>query len=238
MKFIKYDSLNMEFKLFKSEVDYEYIFDNLDDDIKDDLCFLTTFYYERLIEELGDMVSLNLLIPSIKNIDSIPVKIFLYIVKDYKILIDGNSEQHSKVKIGINICLYAKDHYIVDRTESLQTLYFLNCDTANQEMFKNYIYNLLFYTHIIMNEFSFHPLLKNLYHEQDIDKFAEIKSAHIRLFGEFKQCSVCMENTTSSTKCNHMLCQKCACNLQKKICPICRRSISIEDNMEIQFYIT
>ena len=216
MKFIKYDSMDMEFKLFKSEVDYEYIFDNLDDDIKDDLHFLTSFYYERLNEELGDMVTLNLLIPNMKNIDSIPVKVFLFIVRDYKILVDSNTQQYPKVKIGVNVCLYLKDHYKVDMTESLQTIYFLNCDITNEEIFKNYIYNLLFYTHIIMNEFFFHPLLKNLYHEQDIDRFIEIKSAHIRLFGEFKECSVCLENTTSMTKCKHMLCQKCACNLEKK----------------------
>ena len=89
-----------------------------------------------------------------------------------------------------------------------------------------------------MNQFSYHPLLKNIYHDTDIEIFAEIKSAHIRLFGEFQQCSVCMENTTCMTKCKHMLCQKCACSLEKKICPICRRTITTEDNMEVQFYIT
>ncbi len=238
MKFIKYDNLNMEFKLFKSEVDYEYIFNNLEEDIKNDLHFLTDFYYARLVEELKDLISMTLLIPNMKNIDNIPIKTYLFIVRDYKILLQGNTQTYPKVKIGVNICLHLKDHYNIENTESLQGLYLLNCDTSNEEEFKNYIYILLFYIHIIMNEFSYHPLLKNIYHYEDIQRFVEIKSAHIRLFGEFQQCSVCMENTTSMTKCKHMLCQKCACNLEKKICPICRRSIIVEDNMEVQFYLT
>jgi len=239
MKFIKYDKLYMEFKLFKSEVDYEYIFNNLDEDIKEDLNFLATVYYERLVEELKDLITLNLLIPNMKSIDDIPVKIYLFIVRDYKLLVEsGSVTDYPKVKIGVNICLYLKDHYTDDATDSLQTLYFLNCDTSDQEIFKTYIYNLLFYTHIIMNNFSYHPLLTNIYHEEDIENFVEIKTAHIRLFGEFQQCSVCMENTISMTKCKHILCQRCACNLIKKVCPICRRSIVNEDNMEVQFYIT
>ena len=240
MKFIKYDSISMEFKLFKSNVDYEYIFNNLDEDIKEDISFLTQYYHERLVEELKDLITLNLTLPNTKSIDDIPVKTYLFIVKDYKILVDSanTQEEYTKVKIGIHVCLYLKDHYTFDTTGSLQTLYFLNCDTADEEIFKNYIYNLLFYTHIVMNYFCYNPLLKNIYHEEDIERFVEIKSAHIRLFGNFEQCSVCMENTTSMTKCKHMLCQKCACSLSKKLCPICRRPITTDDNMEVQFYIT
>jgi len=227
----------MEFKLFKSEVDYEYIFNNLEYGIKVDLYFLTNYYYISLLEKLKDSLTLNLIIPNVKSINGIPVKVYLYIVKDYKTSVD-NINERTNMKIGLNVCLNSKDYYTIDTTESLQTIYFLNCDTTDKEVFINYIYNLLFYTHIIMNEFCYNPLLKNIYHREDIQKFAAIKSAHIRLFGEFEQCSVCLENTTSMTECKHMLCQKCACSLVKKICPICRRSIDNEDDLEVHFYIT
>jgi hypothetical protein len=232
MKFIKYDSINMEFKLFRSEVDYEYKFNNLEEEIVKDLTYLTDFYHERLLEELVDMVTINILMPVTKKIDDIPVKIYFFAVEDYKALLGAN-QINTKLKMGINVCLYLKDHYMVDISETLQTVYFNRCDISDEDMFKNYIYNLLFYTHIIVNEFCYHPLLRNLYHEEDIENFIEIKSTHIRLFGDFETCSVCMENTTCMTKCKHMLCQKCACTLDKKICPICRRSIMID----VQYYL-
>ena len=38
-------------------------------------------------------------------------------------------------------------------------------------------------------------------------------------------CSVCMETTTTKTKCNHLLCYECWEKINKKICPLCRKNI-------------
>jgi hypothetical protein len=39
------------------------------------------------------------------------------------------------------------------------------------------------------------------------------------------KCSVCLENTTNTLKCDHYLCMSCIHKMKKGLCPLCRRGI-------------
>jgi len=58
------------------------------------------------------------------------------------------------------------------------------------------------------------------------ENYAELKLENCVLpYGENEQCSVCYENTTDTTICNHAICLNCRekCILQQQLnCPICR----------------
>ena len=122
----------------------------------------------------------------------------------------------------------------------MQNLHLLDCDIENEDNFKNYIYNILFYTHIIIKQFKYNSLLKYLSHIDDIDDLIHIQELHLSLLSEIEECSVCLEPTITKTICKHVICQKCYSSLSKKICPICRKVIfnEIEDIEYIQFLIS
>jgi len=225
-------SLN-EFK-YDSVVNYEQIFNNISDDVKNDLILVSNYYYSFLIDELKKRNNVSTPINSIKKIDNMPVKIYLYVITNYK-------EYHNDeeiVKLGVNISLLMKDHINKYEYDLLQNIYILNCNINNENCFKNYIYNILFYTHIIMKEFHYHPLLYYIHHKDDIDNIVNLKLSFIRLFGNKNiECSVCYEKTITKTACNHYLCQKCFCSLIEKICPLCRENLIDEDDYDYNYAI-
>ena len=141
--------------------------------------------------------------------------------------------------------VYLKQADILNYLESdgvLQNVYFLIKDNINNDEFKNYIYNLLFYAHVVINNFAYSPMLNYLYHCDDIGYLEELKEVHIRLFGENKECSVCTEQTIGKTSCGHDLCQKCYCCIKNKKCPICRKLLyneneAIYQEITTQFFI-
>ena len=111
-----------------------------------------------------------------------------------------------------------------------QNIYLLDFDINNENEFKKYLYNILFYAYIIVRDFKYHPMLRYLNHKDDIDSLIDIKQTFMRLYGDTNECSVCFEPTITLTICNHYLCQKCYSQLQEKICPSCRADLIDENN--------
>jgi len=237
-QFLMYSSILKEFRCFETDVDYEKIFNELDEDTISDLELLTEYYY---IELTGENILSNIInLPCIKNISNLPIKIKLYYLKDYKIF--SIQTGPSSKKIGISIYLPAIEVLnLNDGDGMVQNISFIMKNDITEDEFKNYIYNILFYAYVIIKNFIYHPILKYIYHNDDIDTLVHLKNVHIKLFGEKNECSVCMEETIGKTICKHNLCQKCYCGLQIKKCPMCRKILYDEnefyDGITTQFFI-
>ena len=237
-KFLMYNSILKEFRCFETNVNYEKIFNELDEDIKSDLELLTEYYYIDLIGQntLTNFVNLQ----CIKNISTLPVRFNIYYIKDYK-LFSIQTEPGCK-KIGLSIYLPSKEILNLNEEDGmLQNINFIMKNDITIDEFKNYIYNILFYAHIIVKNFIYNPILKYIYHYDDIENLIDLKNIHIKLFGEHNECSLCLEGTIGKTICNHNLCQKCYCKLQTKKCPMCRTLLcdenEIYESVTTQFFI-
>lgn len=224
--FIKYDYMIKESELYDTKVNYEKIFMNLTDDIKNYLNNFTDYLYKYFKEILKNNEICTLGIDCVKKIDNIPIKLHFYIIKNFK----RYNMENNTIKLGFNICISESEHINKLNYDLFQDLYILNVDIKNENIFKNYIYNICFYCYIVMKDFKYNPLLTYLNHSEDINDLINLKKVLINLFGEKLDCSVCMEQTLTTTECNHSLCQKCFCSLQKKICPICRTNLN-DDNL-------
>jgi len=223
-KFIQYDYILNEFNSFESVIDYEKIFNEIDDETKFDLELLTSYYYTDInYQEYSNIL------PCIKNIGKLPINIKIYYLKDDNIFPTQNA---SYCKLGLSLYLSLRDtSNLNESTGVLQNVSFTIKNDLNEDEFKNYIYNLLFYAHIIIKYFVFHPMLKYLYHSDDIENLVELKNVHVRLFGEKNECPICMEETIGKTICKHSLCQQCYIGLQTKKCPICRKILYNENEV-------
>lgn len=220
------DGLILENKLFKSNVNYELLFNNLDDKIKYNIEILTLYYYEYFKNKLTEFESSTLFIDTTKKIDDIPIKIKFYVVKhciEYPM-------QCKNSKIGIIISLPYMESVNPAIYYILQNLHFTDFQICKEEEFKNVIYNCLFYCHIILRDFKYHPMLKSLNHFDDLNELVNIQTSLVNLFDNKNDCCVCLDQTISISTCNHPLCQKCFSKLKIKICPICRKILSDELN--------
>jgi len=228
--FIKPDGLLCEFKIYNSKIDFESLFDELVEEVKNDILYLTELYYNFFKEELciENTTSVSITLNSVKKIDKIPIKAHISVSKNFKYINILNGNQSETSKISVNICLPSYE-YVCGTFEMLQSIYLINFDLEDEYVFKKYLYNILFYSYIIIKDFRYHPLLKYLNHKDDIEKLLEIKNSFIRLYGEINECSVCLESTITSTICNHYLCQKCYSQLNDKVCPSCRTEL-IDEN--------
>jgi hypothetical protein len=232
-EFIEYDGMLTEFKHCETFVDYNVVFNNISKEVDEFLVKLTDYYFDYLSIEMETSANISIPIHNAKNIDGLPTRIHLYMVKNHKLCLNISSET---VKLGFFVSLPKRECMSSDHNEIMQNIYIHNCNIEDPEKFKNYIYNILFYVHVVVSKFVFNPMLKYLNHRTDVPSLIDLSSAHINLFGENTDCSVCMEQTTTKTVCNHELCRKCYCSLEIKICPICRRSL-IDDEDE-DYYIS
>ena len=215
--FIKYDSILNEFKYYELETDFECMFENLDYDIKENLEFLTQYYYSVLeYSRITNTISLIIKLQSAKDINGIPVNITIYFIR--------NTNVHTSGRIGLNVILQNNKDYLTD-DYYLQNISIDDCNFDSEDDTKNYIYNVLFYAHIVINYFKFNPLLKYIYPEEDVNNLIKLQKAHIKLFGKYNECCVCTDETVTCTKCRHYICQKCYIKLERKICPMCRKNL-------------
>jgi hypothetical protein len=58
-----------------------------------------------------------------------------------------------------------------------------------------------------------------------INKLKYKKLLHLNTINEIQECSVCYDECSTITNCNHYLCANCSKSLRKKECPICRRPL-------------
>ena len=228
--FVKPDGMLCEFKIYNTKIDFEKLFNELPKDVKKDILCLTELHYLFFREELRieNTTSMSINLNSVKKIDKIPIKAYISLSKNYKYIniLDGNYSETSK--ISIVICLPSYE-YVSCNFEMLQSIYLIDFDLEDEYVFKKYLYNILFYSYIIIKDFQYHPMLKYLNYKDDIENLLNIKNSFIRLYGEINECSVCLENTTTFTICNHYLCQKCFSQLNDKVCPTCRADLLDEN---------
>jgi hypothetical protein len=206
---------------FESKVNYEKLFNELDNDTIFALDKLTFYYYNFFKIKMKYMESSTISIEPVKNIDDIPVKIQFFLIKNITDYITRNYYS----KIGINITISYRESINPQLYYMLQNFSTSKFNIENDEDFKNIIYNCLFYCHIITKYFKYSPILKYLNHEDDINELNDIQKSIIHLYGNKIECSICLEQTISSTICNHPLCQKCFSKMNKKNCPLCRKPL-------------
>jgi len=222
---IQYDSILSEDKIFKTKVDYEKLFEEVSDDIKNNFEELTEYYFNNIYPGIDNVTSI---FQTISNIDfeELQIIIKIYISKDYKNFFDLTSTQ---LKIGCSAWLDCNYNYI-NFDYPLQNIWIIYDISEGEEIFKDVIYSILFYAYIIKRDFKYNSLLTFLNHEEDIEDLVNVKEIYIKLYGNDKECCVCGEKTQDKTVCNHTICQKCYTKLEKKICPICRKKFKTTEN--------
>jgi len=67
-------------------------------------------------------------------------------------------------------------------------------------------------------------LVKSMYTPRAMPMFH-----HPNIEMDYTECCICMEYTVSKTPCNHPLCLRCDQKLKNNVCPLCRRSTSLEE---------
>lgn len=206
-----------ELKGFKSKINYEDVFNVLEKDVKTDIFYEMEKYFNIFNDELklaNNISSAVFIEQPLKKISELPIDIEIYALKH------TFDDDVVTGKIGFNIYLIDTECSVV-----LQTFQFYDFDISNDDIFKNYIYNIIFYIYIVLKNFEYNKLFNNIYHKDDINHMIEAKSRTIRLFGDKDEidCCVCLENTVSKTICNHNLCHCCYSKLAPKMCPLCRQ---------------
>jgi hypothetical protein len=185
---------------------------------------LTYFYSNIIINTLNIKEKIIINLDSSKKIDDLDIRVFLIINK-------------SSLRVNNNSCylislyvIYKKAYIELEDDDNKLQLLSKIININDEDELSNDIYNLLFYSHIIYNQFSYDPLLKYIYHRDEIQSIHDIKLSYINLFDNISECCVCMEPTNIKTMCKHTICQKCFCNLKPKKCPICRNRLHSESS--------
>ena len=202
--FVKPDGMLYEFKIYEHKINFERLFNELTEEVKKDILYLTELHFNFFKEELSveNTHSISITLNSVKKLDKIPIKAHISVTKKFKYINILTGSHLETTKISVNICLPSYE-YVSGTFEMLQSIYLIDFDLEDQNVFKKYLYNILFYSYIIIRDFKYHPLLKFLNHKDHIENLLEIKNCFNRLYGETNECSVCFEPTITSTICNH-----------------------------------
>ena len=223
-KFIPLTSIVNELKIYyNSNINYSEIFDNLDEDIKNNLEILTDIIYINIVKKMDNTRQSLSFLDGVQKIDGIDCTFQFYINEKY---VYANNDYVAKIGV---IVYMVNNEYLGNINEILQDISILNFDTKDENEYKNTICNILFICHIIVNKFKYNPLFFHLYHEDDLKEMLNIRKRNIKLFGHYNECSVCYDQTIKYTFCNHYLCYKCYLSLEVKTCPMCRKCISMID---------
>jgi hypothetical protein len=189
-----------------STVDYKKKFIELDDEVKNDLSIMTEHYFKYL-KSTGKWN----LFTTIKNEDSIFTTeiYFNRVIDNVNILfkIDYCDNSLYVQNIVLNYGEYKKDKIFTD------------------DIFKNCLYNILFYLKIFKDEFKYNSLCEHYQHKDEIKDLTEFYKSYNRvLIYNAPECCVCLEgvNEVYKTLCDHHICVTCSLKLKKKICPMCR----------------
>jgi hypothetical protein len=199
---------------YKSVVDYNDEFQNLNEQTKIDLQREVVFLYNYFTNDSITTNSSIILDTNNRQICNLLFDIDLYIY-------ETSPTTH---RIGVQIFLRDNTSYQLQHLAYIAPINLKNIVLFNQiHIFKQYLYNILFYIHIFCQKFTYHPMLIYMYHQDDILIMGNIKFRRSRLFGDDDSiCSVCLEQTVSKTPCNHDLCHSCFSRLKIKLCPLCR----------------
>jgi len=196
----------------------ENTFISLSDDIKNDLSQVTNSLYKTFIKKLEESKQYTINLDGINQIDGFNCFIQIYI---------NNLPEIKKICLNVN-------NYNDYNSDSLQNIVYNNIDINSEHNFKNYIYNILFFCHLIVKEYKYSPLFYSFYHKNDIIEMNNIRKRNIKLFGKNEECCVCYDQTIKKTICDHSLCLRCLNKIpmNNRKCPLCREFLSIDDDIE------
>jgi hypothetical protein len=208
----------IEVQGYKSKVNYNKLFDELDNSIKQDL-YDESLYYINVIEThdyFATETIISFSLDCLDDVSNIGVDIEFFIHK-YDNLIN---------KIGFNTYIKNTGFGII-----LQSFEIDNFDIENENVLLNHIFNTFFYVYILIKHFQYNSLFTYLYHSEDIEHIVQLRERRIRLFGNDKmECCVCLNKTLITTSCGHFLCQYCFSRLNNRTCPLCRNNLE-ENNI-------
>lgn len=215
IQFIELENVLTEFPLYKSNVNYENIFNKLEPLTKRLLSGISMFYFEsikrQIIEEyIEDGETVIIKIPHF-SFENIPLIAHLSFQKNDTIL-----------RINLTFTI-SSEHQMAAKQEINQSVSIINGQVEDIDDMFNYIYIMMFYLREISRDFRYSPILTYLYHKNDIMELEQAAEKHLLLFGKMEECCVCNENCIYKTACNHILCHICFYKLKEKKCPICRK---------------
>ena len=135
--FVELDGILCEFKIYDYKIDFESLFNQLSDEVRNDLSYLTDLHYEFFKKELNveNTTSISISLNSVKKIDKIPIKAHISIWKNYKYISIVNGDQRETTKICVNICLPSYE-YVLGTFEMLQSSYLINFNLEDEIEFK------------------------------------------------------------------------------------------------------
>lgn len=120
----------------------------------------------------------------------------------------------------------------------------INMSQINEEIqYETVIYNLLYHYHFLLRNAKFNNNLNIIYfNESDIEynnKVCEYKKEILfNIYADdmsSPECVVCYDCTNFKTPCNHFLCLKCFTSLKDTRCPMCRQTISQEEQDIVEY---
>jgi hypothetical protein len=206
-----------ELKGYKSVVNYKKIYEQLSDDIKKDIILETERIYNTIPVHI-ETTNTSFYLDNVRNISDMEIDVEIYFMK-------YAYNNCNYIKMGFNVYLKNSINYIMQ----CMSFFNSNIENENNEIY-NYIYNLLFYLYVFVNNFKFDSLFDHFYHKDDIELMKTIRLRSIRLFGNpDSECCVCIEKCITKTDCSHILCNKCFSKLSTKICPMCRSNLDNEE---------
>ena len=216
---INYFHMN-ELKEYYEPLDIENIFNNLSEDIKNDLVLVTNALYNAFSKKLKNLKQYSLTLDGLESIDGFNCYIQIYV---------NNLQPELNSKIGLSV----NNNSDYSNFDTFQNIIYTDLNVNCENNFKNHIYNILFFSHLIIKEYKYSPLFYNFYHKNDIIEMNNIRKRNIKLFGKYEECCVCYDQTVKKTICNHSLCLRCLNKIpiNNKTCPMCRAFLSIEDEM-------
>lgn len=230
--FVVFNELSSIYKIDKDN--YKNLFQNINSEVKNDLLSLKNDIFSMILsnikknkEENIDEITFAWNLDGVNKINNFSSSIQLYFNnnnRDYK-------NNRTLAKIGIIVSLNDHD-YLSEYYDLFQHIYFLDFNYEDENILNTHIYNILFHSYIVTKFYRYSPLFHYMYLTEDLEKMIQIRKRSIRLFGEHKECSVCLEQTIGETKCGHPLCQKCYSSLNEKKCPLCRTYLKDDDDDE------
>ena len=142
-----------------------------------------------------------------------------------------------KYKIG-NICckiqLYVKPSCVNIKLKLGNKILLSNIHKIDEENIEHTFQEIVRYIFHIPNKYKYSKLLDELVLNTELERKEEyITAVSIITHEPINNCSVCYDENSVLTDCNHNLCRECYYNIKKKLsknlsfpkCPICRTQI-------------
>lgn len=176
-------------------------------------------YSKMIFKKFDDQKSNVLLIRSINKIDTLPVSVYI------KRRFDSSKKKTTKFIIDVHLNFETNGLYDYNDESDANKVYqkVLICTkSSDNKNMENCIKTL-----INLSQSLKFDNYQSKFIEESENRYYSLERKAFKHNLDDKECSICYENTTSTTLCDHSICVKCFYNLRKKNeivkCPICRK---------------